>query len=99
MDKKELKQLIREELDNLTSKNNFQHRMQLGKAKVKKERGIMMLMNRWMYDNYSPSTQWEIDSSDPTQINLFMRDKLYKTINLNDVITSYPDIANKYNLK
>ncbi len=68
---------------------------------MKKERGIMLLMNKWIYTNEPSSVQWEFNSEDESKINLFKGEEKtpYKTISLQKVIETYPEIALKYNLK
>lgn len=96
MKKSELRQLIKEEIE-----STFQDRMRVGREKAKKERGFMMLMNKWIYDNEPSSVEWRFNPLNNSEVEFFKFGSRYpyKTIYLQDVIEAYPDIVLKYNLK
>ena len=100
MDNFDLRKYLAENRLNIGANLSFQDRMNLGKKRAKKERGIMMLMNRWIYDNEPPSVQWEFNPTDESKINLFKGEESipYKTISLQNVIETYPEVALRYNL-
>ncbi len=100
MDNFDLRKYLAEGRLNTDTNLTFQDRMKLGKKKAKKERGIMLLMNKWIYTNEPSSVQWEFNSEDESKINLINGEEKtpYKTISLQKVIETYPEIALKYNL-
>lgn len=61
----------------------------------KEKRCIMMIMNKYMYDNNMYSTQWLLKDNS-IEFYKFNEEVKYTEVKLNDILKMYKSIVDKY---
>ena len=59
------------------------------------KRCIMMVINKYMYDNNMPSTQWLLKDNS-IEFYKFDEEVRYTEVKLNDIMNMYKSIVDKY---
>ena len=69
--------------------------MELRLKTYKEKRCIMMIMNKYMYDNNMYSTQWLLKNNS-IEFYKFDEEVKYTEVKLNDILKMYKSIVDKY---
>ena len=69
--------------------------MELRLKTYKEKRCIMMIMNKYMYDNNMYSTQWLLKNNS-IEFYKFDEEVKYTEVKLNDIMNMYKSIVDKY---